>query len=132
MYTSRSMQPGKPRGKQHRTLNTSRSRRHPLALASCVTALLVSLSLGGIGLARAIPTLENEESYCELLAATGHIGNCVTLASYGKGVCVQFDDGYDWYTVLTNLESAIGEEHSAAVLVTAVSELCPWHESRTP
>jgi Protein of unknown function (DUF732) len=88
--------------------------------------------LGGVGVATAAPVLDNSASYCELLASTGHIGNCGTLFSYGRGVCYQFDDGYDWYNVLTNLDSAVGRGDSAAILVTAVSELCPWHESRTP
>lgn len=97
-----------------------------------VGAFLVGGVISGAGHAMAAPTLDNVDSYCELLAATGHIGNCVTFASYGRGVCYQFDDGYDWYEVLTNLDSAVGEAHSAAILVTAVSELCPWHESKTP
>jgi hypothetical protein len=103
-----------------------------LVRTALLGAFLVASPFVGAGHAVAAPILDNEASYCELLAATGHIGNCGTLVSYGQGVCYQFDDGYGWYEILSNLDSAVGEADSAAILVTAVSELCPWHESKTP
>ncbi len=71
-------------------------------------------------------------SYCQLMIATGHFGDCATMSSYGFGVCAQFDRGYDWFSIMQQLDATVGVDHSAAVMVTAVSELCPWNESKTP
>lgn len=96
-----------------------------------IAVVAVGLFLGVIAVAPGSALADNQ-SYCELMNATGHFGQCSSMASYGHGVCAQFDRGNDWYSILTQLDSTVGEEHSAAVLVTAVSELCPWHEGKTP
>jgi len=96
-----------------------------------VAVASVGVFLGAAAVAPA-SALADGRRYCELMHATGHFGECSSMASYGHGVCAQFDRGYDWYSILSQLDSVVGEEHSAAVLVTVVSELCPWHEGRTP
>jgi len=72
-------------------------------------------------------------AYCQDMASLGHLADCVTLASYGRGVCVQFDKGYDWYTILKRLDTiTLDQQFSADILVAAVSDICPWNESKKP
>jgi Protein of unknown function (DUF732) len=83
--------------------------------------------------AYADPTPNQAVAYCQDMAALGHLADCATLASYGRGVCAQFDKGYDWYTILTRLDTITKDQQfSADILVAAVSDICPWNESKKP
>jgi len=83
--------------------------------------------------AHADPASNPEVAYCHDMASLGHLTDCVTLASYGRGVCTQFDKGTDWYTILKQLDTiTLDQQFSADILVAAVSDMCPWNESKKP
>lgn len=92
---------------------------------------MLPLAFIGTGAAHADP--DAEVTFCQDMASQGYLGDCIGLVSYGRAVCIQFDNGRDWYSILTQLDDAVIDEgKSASILVTAVADLCPWHESKTP
>jgi hypothetical protein len=96
-------------------------------------SILVATTLPGVPAAYADPASNAEVAYCQDMASLGHRADCVTLASYGRGVCVQFDKGYDWYSILKRLDTTtLDQQFSADILVAAVSDICPWNESKKP
>ena len=97
-----------------------------LALAFTVTSLLAIAPESG-----AQP--DDVTTYCQNMRATGYLQSCATRYSYGRGTCIQFDKGTSWYNVLQQLDAATDDRELApAILVTAVADLCPWHESKLP
>jgi hypothetical protein len=96
-------------------------------------SILVATALLGMPAAYAGPASNAEMAYCQDMASLGHRADCVTLASHGRGVCVQFDKGYDWYTILQRLDTiTLDQQFSADILVAAVRDICPWNESKKP
>ncbi|MCX8563917.1 DUF732 domain-containing protein [Mycolicibacterium mucogenicum] len=104
-----------------------------MRIAIITTAIAIAVvAAGSQGVAGATPA-DRDVEYCQVLAQLGYISSCVTLASYGHGVCAQFDQGNDWYSILKMLDNNFGEgQKSADILVAATKYLCPWHESKTP
>jgi hypothetical protein len=83
--------------------------------------------------AQAEPSSNPEAAYCHDIAVLGHRANCANLASYGHGVCAQFDKGIDYRTILQQLDTVTADQQfSADILVVAVRDLCPWNEAKKP
>lgn len=84
-------------------------------------------------LASADPQTDRDVAYCQDMAALGHLGPCSALLSYGMGVCTQFDQGNDWYSILKALDAAVVDQTlSSDILVAAVTDICPWDKSKKP
>lgn len=95
--------------------------------------IALAVAIGLITLAPDVSAQPDDGAYCRDMAATGYLQSCATLYSYGRGTCIQFDRGNDWFSILRQLDSTTGDKKLApAILVTAVSDLCPWHQSRLP
>ena len=96
-------------------------------------SLMLAATFLNVPAANADPVADAEVSYCRDMASLGHLADCVTLVSYGRGVCIQFDRGFDWYTILKRLDAAtMDRELSADILVAAVADICPWNQSKKP
>ncbi|MGO4445552.1 DUF732 domain-containing protein [Mycobacterium sp. 2YAF39] len=72
-----------------------------------------------------------DSDYCQSLATAGYPGDCATLTSLAKGVCAQYDQGFDLTTIVARLDATTKNEGlSNYIMAGAPLYFCPKYASQ--
>lgn len=71
-----------------------------------------------------------ESDYCASMARAGVPGDCATLTSLAKGVCAQYDQGFDLETIAQRLDGTTKNQAlSNYIMAGAPLYFCPKYGS---
>ncbi len=97
-----------------------------IALAAVASTWAIASQLVHAPSATAVP----ESDYCASLARAGYPGDCATLTSLAKGVCAQYDQGFDQLTIVQRLDATTKDEGlSNFIMAGAALYFCPEYAS---
>ena len=98
-----------------------------------------TIALAALALSGAIATLVHAPSavaspqsdYCASMASAGVPGDCATLTTLAKGVCAQYDQGFDLTTIVERLDATTKNESlSNYIMAGAPLYFCPKYASQ--
>ncbi|WP_006242550.1 DUF732 domain-containing protein [Mycolicibacterium tusciae] len=72
-----------------------------------------------------------QSDYCASMASAQVPGDCATLTSLAKGVCAQYDQGFDLETIVQRLDATTKNEGlSNYIMAGAPLYFCPKYASQ--